>query len=74
MESRATVTFNMELFVNIFDSLHSLTTVVKIFILDVAGVLDPTLITDIFASLELDLNPLQPVVAFLYPLKTSENL
>ena len=33
----------------IFDSFHSLAIVTKISILDFAGVLDPTLITDIFA-------------------------
>ena len=47
--SRPIVTSKMELFVTIFDSLHSLTIARKIFILDVAGVLDPTLIKDIFA-------------------------
>ena len=40
----------MELIVTVLDSFHSLTTVTKISILDVAGVLDPTLIADIFAS------------------------
>ena len=40
----------MDLFVTIFDSFYSLTAVTKRSILDVAGVLDPTLITDIFAS------------------------
>ena len=40
----------MELFVAIFDRFHFLTIVTKISILDVAGVLDLTLITDIFVS------------------------
>ena len=39
-----------ELFETIFDSFHSLTIVTKISILDVAGVFDPTVITNIFAS------------------------
>ena len=47
--SRPIVTSKMELFVTTFDSLQSLTIVRKISILDVAGVLDPTLIKDIFA-------------------------
>ena len=47
--SRPIVTSKMELFVTNFDSLHSLTIARKISILDVAGVLDPTLIKDIFA-------------------------
>ena len=37
----------MELFATNFDSFHSLTIVKKISILDVLGVVDPTLITDI---------------------------
>ena len=40
----------MELFEIIFDSFYSLTIVTKISILVVKGVVDPTLITDIFAS------------------------
>ena len=47
---RTLVTSKMDLFVTIFDSFYSLTAVTKRSILDVAGVLDPTLITDIFAS------------------------
>ena len=46
--SRTTVTSKMELFATNFDSFHSLTIVKKISILDVLGVVDPTLITDIF--------------------------
>ena len=45
-----TLTSKMELFVIIFDSFYSLTIVTKISILVVKGVVDPTLITDIFAS------------------------
>ena len=37
----------------LLDSFHSLAIVTKISILDVAGVLDPTLITDVFASQSL---------------------
>ena len=47
--SRTTVTSKMEIFVTIFGSFHFLTIVTKISIIDVAGVFDPTLITDIFA-------------------------
>ena len=43
----------MELLVTIIDSFHSLTIVKKISIFDVADVLDPTVITDIFAFAEL---------------------
>ena len=46
--SRTTATSKMELFVTIV-SFHSLTIVMKISILDVAGVLNPTFNTDIFA-------------------------
>ena len=38
----------MELFITIFDSFDSLTIVTKISILDVAGIVDPTPIADIF--------------------------
>ena len=48
--SRTTVTSKMELFATNFDSFHSLKIVKKISILDVLGVVDPTLITDIFVS------------------------
>ena len=47
---RTTVTSKTELFVTVFDSFHYLTIFTKISILDAAGVLDLTLITDIFAS------------------------
>lgn len=47
-KSSTTVTYKVELFVTIIDSFHSLTITKKI-IFDVAGVLDPTLTTDIFA-------------------------
>ena len=47
--SRTTVTSKMEIFVTIFDNFHFLAIATKISILDVAGVFDPTLITDIFA-------------------------
>ena len=50
MGSRFTVTSKMELFVTIFDSSHSLTIATKISILDVSGVLDPTLMIDILFS------------------------
>ena len=40
--SRSNVTSKMELFVTIFDSFHFLTIVMKISILDVAGVIHPT--------------------------------
>ena len=43
------VTSKMELFGTIFNSFHFLTTATKNSILDVAGILDPTLITDTFA-------------------------
>ena len=43
----------MELFVAIFDSFHSLAMVTMISILDVADVLDPTLIVDILALRDL---------------------
>ena len=43
----------MELLVTIIDSFHSLTIVKKISIFGVADVLDPTVITDIFAFAEL---------------------
>ena len=48
--SRITVAFMMELFVSIFDSFHFWIIFTKSSILNVTGVLDPTLITDIFAS------------------------
>ena len=44
------LTSRMELFVTIFDSFHSLIIVTKTSILEVAGILNPNLITDIFAS------------------------
>ena len=49
-EPRTNVTSKMEIFVTIFYSFHSLTIFTKISILDVAGILDPTIITDIVAS------------------------
>ena len=52
----------MELFVTIFESFHSLTIAKKISILDVKAVLDPTLITDIFASQSLVLINLKPIL------------
>ena len=52
----------MELFVTIFDRFHSITVVTKIFILDVAGVLDSALITDISASRSWMLISLKPIV------------
>ena len=63
--SRTTVLSKMELLVTIFDNFHYLTIATKIFILDISGVLDPTLITDSHLSTlislhfrfpELDLN------------------
>ena len=45
----------------IFDSFHSLTIVTKISILYDAGVLDPTLITDIFSSQSWILIGLKPI-------------
>ena len=47
---RTTVTCKIELFVTTFYSFRSLKISTKIFILDVAGVLDPTPITEIVAS------------------------
>ena len=56
----------MELSVTIVDGRKPLQTIVtKSFILDVAAALDPDL---------RSINPFQPNVALLYPLKTSENL
>ena len=45
----STVTSKMELFGTVFNSSYFLIIATKNSILDVAGVLDPTLITDIFA-------------------------
>ena len=58
---RTTVTPKMELFVAIFDNFHSLTIVTKSSILHVSGGLDPTLITDIFASQSWILIILKPI-------------
>ena len=56
----------MELFVAIVIGQKSLQTIVtKSSILDVVAALDPVL---------RSINPFQPTVALLYPLKTSENL
>ena len=60
--SRTIGTSKMELFVTIFESFHSLTIAKKISILDVKAVLDPTLITDIFASQSLLLINLKPIL------------
>ena len=57
--SRTTVTSKLELFVTILTD--SLTIVTKISILDVAGVLDPTLIIDIFALQNWILISLKPI-------------
>ena len=49
MGFRTTVTSKMELFVTILDTFHSLTIATKGSILDVAGILHPTLKTNILA-------------------------
>ena len=59
--SRTTVTSKMELFATNFDSFHSLTIFKKISILDVLGVVDPTLITDIFVWQRWILIVLKPI-------------
>ena len=56
LSSRTTVTSKMEHFVAISESFHFLATFTKSSVLDVEGVIDPTLITDIFRFTELDLN------------------
>ena len=56
-----TVTFKMQLFVNVFESIHSLTILRKSSLLDFAGVLHRTLITDIFASHNWMLINLKPI-------------
>ena len=48
MGSRTSVTSKMELFVTIFDNFHFLKIVTKTSILDATGILDPTLIAEIF--------------------------
>ena len=53
----------MELFGTIFNSFHFLIIVKKNSILDVAGVLDPTLITDTFALRSWILINLKPILA-----------
>ena len=50
----------------IFDSFHSLTIATKIFILDVANIIDPPLITDIFASQSWILISLKPIFTLQY--------
>ena len=57
------VTSKMELFGIIFNSLHSLITATKNSILDVAGVLVPTLFTDTFAVHNWILIKLKPILA-----------
>ena len=48
--SSTTVTSKMELNFTIFESIHALTVVAKVFILDAEDVFNGPLITDIFAS------------------------
>ena len=57
------VTSKMELFGVTFNSFHFLIIATKNFILDVAGVLDPTLITDTFALHSWILISLKPILA-----------
>ena len=59
--SRTTVTSKLKLFVTIFDSFHSLKIFTKVSILDVANVLHPTFITDIFALQSWILISLRPI-------------
>ena len=69
-DSRTTVISKLGLFVTILTD--SLTIVTKISILDVAGVLDPTLIVDIFALQNWILISLKPIfhlyrrISFVY--------
>ena len=64
--SRAAATLKIEVFVTIINSRKPLQTIViKSSILDVVEALDPD---------QRSINPFQPSVALLYPLKTSENL
>ena len=63
MRFRTTVTSKIELFVTIFDSFYSLTIVTKSSIFNVAGILDMTVITDIFALqcwMLINLEPIFP--------------
>ena len=53
----------MKLFVTIFNDFQPLQIVTKSSILDVAGVLDPTTITDIFISQSLILINFKPICA-----------
>ena len=48
-----------------FDSFYSITIITKISVLDVADILDPALITDIFAFAELDLIQFEANFPFL---------
>ena len=57
------VTSKMELFGTVFNSFHFLIIATKNSILDVAGVLDPTLITDIFVLHSCILISLKPILA-----------
>ena len=57
------VTSKMELFGTIFKSFHFLVITTKNFILDVAVVLDPTVITDTFALHSWILINLKPILA-----------
>ena len=62
---KAIATSKMELFVNIFESFHSLTIVTRISILDVVDVSDPTIITDILASQSWILIGLKPIPLYI---------
>ena len=53
----------MELFGTAFNSFHFLILAPKKFILDIAGLLDPTLITDIFVLHSWILINLKPILA-----------
>ena len=70
--SRTAATSKMELFVVIVSGFQPLFIITKCSILDVAAVRDPPLnimSNTIFLYLLSMFNPLQPSVAFLYPLK-----
>ena len=69
----AIVTSKMELFGTVFNSFYFLITARKNFILDVLGVLDPTLITDIFALHSCILINLKSILALCRKRSISSN-
>ena len=71
--SRITATFMLELFVTIFDSFHFWIIFTKSSILDVAGVLDPIFIADIFASHSWIFINLKPILVTYRNRSTNSN-